>query len=82
MLVGFRAAYHQPATEEFLVMQFLHRTFRLFDGLHLHKGKTFRALIVAIAYDLGVLHVSDAVEQFEKIALCGVEGKIANVNTR
>ena len=82
MLVGFRAAYHQPAAEEFLVMQFFHRTFRLFDGLHLHKGKTFRALIVAIAYDLGVMHVSDAVEQLEKIALCGVEGKIANVKTR
>ena len=63
-------------------MQFLHGAFRLFDGLHLHKGKTLRALIVAIAYDLGVLHVPDAVEQFEKIALCGVEGKIANVKTR
>lgn len=63
-------------------MQFVHRAFRFFDGLHLHKGKTLRALIVAIAYDLGVLHVSNAVEQFEKIALSSVEGKIANVKTR
>jgi hypothetical protein len=82
MLVRFRATYNQSATKEFLVVQFLDRTFRLFDGLHLHKGKTLRALIVAIAYDLGVLHVPDAVEQFEKIALRSVEGKVANVKTR
>ena len=63
-------------------MQFLHRTLRFFDGLHLHKGKTLRALIVAIAYDLGILHVSNAIEQFEEIALRGVEGKVANVKTR
>ena len=82
MLIGFRAAYNQPATKEFLVVQFLHGTLRFFDGLHLHKGKTLRALIVAIAYDLGILHVPNAIEQFEKIALSGVEGKVANVKTR
>ena len=81
MLIGFRAAYNEPATKEFLVVQFVHRTLRLFGGLHLHKGKTLRALIVAIAYDLGVLHMSDTVEQFEKIALSSVEGKVANVKT-
>jgi len=62
MLIRFRAAYHQPATEEFLVVQFLHRTFRFLDGLHLDKRKTFRALVVAIANDFCVLHVSNAVE--------------------
>ena len=82
MLIGFRAAYHQPSTEEFLVVQFLHRTLRFFDGLHLHKGKTLRALIVAIAYDLGILHMPNAIEQFEKIALSGVKGKVADVKTR
>jgi len=79
MLIGFRAADNEPATKEFLVVQFLHCAFRFFDGLHLHKGKTLRALIVAIAYDLGILHVPNAIEQFEKIALSGVEGKVANV---
>ena len=73
MLVGFSAAYDQPATEKFLVVQFLHRAFRFLDGLHLYKRKTFRALVVAIAYDLCVLDVSNAIEQVEKIALGGVE---------
>jgi hypothetical protein len=82
MLIGFRAAYNQPATKEFLVVQFLHCAFRLVDGLHLHKGKALRSLIVAIADDLSVLHMSDAVEQFEKIALGSVEGKVADVKTR
>jgi len=82
VLIGFRAAHNEPATEEFLVVQFLHSAFRFLDGLHLHKRKTFRALVVPIAYDLCVLHVANAVEQFEEIALGGVEGQVANVETR
>ena len=82
MLVGFRAAHNEPATEEFLVVQFLHCAFRFLDGLHLHKRKTFRALVVPIAYDLRVLHVSNAVEQVEEIAFGGVERQVANVETR
>ena len=62
MLVGFCAADHQPAAEEFLVVQFLHRAFRFLDSLHLNKGETFRALVVSLAYDLRVLHMSNAVE--------------------
>src|SRR4029077_17434733 len=79
MLIGFGAAYNKPATEKFLVVQFLHCAFRFLDGLHLHKRKTFRALVVPIAYDLRVLHVSNAVEQFEEIALSGVERQVSNV---
>ena len=82
MLIGFRAAHNEPATEEFLVMQFLHSALRFLDGLHLHKRKTFRALVVPIAYDLCVLYVSNAIEQIEEIALGGVEGQVANVETR
>lgn len=82
MLIGFRAAHNEPAPEEFLVVQFLHRAFRFLDGLHLHKRKTFRALVVSIAYDLCVLHVANAVEQVEEIALGGVERQVANVETR
>jgi hypothetical protein len=73
VLVGFCSAHNQPPAKEFLIVQFLHRTLRFVDGLHLHKSKTFRALIVPITYDLGILHVSDAIEQFEEIALGGVE---------
>ena len=62
MLIGFRAAHNEPATEKFLVVQFLHRAFGFLDGLHLDKRKTFRALVVPIAYDLRVLHVSNAVQ--------------------
>lgn len=74
MLIGFCAAHDEPAAEKFLVVQFLHRTFRFLDGLHLHKRKTFGPLVVSIAYDLCVLHVSNTIEQFEEIALGGVEG--------
>jgi hypothetical protein len=63
-------------------VQFLHSAFRFLDGLHLDKRKTFRALVVPIAYDLCVLHVSNAVEQFEEIALGGVERQVAHVETR
>jgi hypothetical protein len=82
MLIGFRAAYDEPATEKFLVVQFFYRAFRFLYGLHLNERKTFRALVVPIAYDLCVLHVPNAVEQFKEIALGGVEGQVANVETR
>jgi hypothetical protein len=82
ILIGFRAAHNEPATEEFLVVQFLHSAFRFIDGLHLHKRKTFRALIVPITYDLCVLHMANAIEQFEEIALRGVERQVANIETR
>ena len=62
MLIGFRAANNKPATEKFLVVEFLHSAFRFLDGLHLYKRKPLRALVVAIAYDLCVLNVSNAVE--------------------
>ena len=82
MLIGFRPTYDEPATEKFLVVQFFYRAFRFLYGLHLNKRKTLRTLVVPIAYDLCVLHVSNAVEQFEKVALGGVEGQVANVETR
>jgi hypothetical protein len=82
MLIGFRTAYDEPPTEKLLVVQFFYRAFRFLYGLHLNKRKTFRALVVPIAYDLCVLHVSNAIEQFEEIALGGVERQVAHVETR
>jgi hypothetical protein len=82
MLAGFCAAYDQSATEEFFVVQFLNGPLRLLDGLHLNKGKTFRALVVPVAYYFRILHMPNAVEQFEEIALRSVEGQVAHVKTR
>ena len=82
MLARFRAADHEFATEEFFIVQFLYRSFRFFDALHLHKGETLGALVVPVTYDLGVLHVADAIEQVEEIALCRVEGQITDVEPR
>ena len=78
----FRAANHQFAAEEFFVVQFLHCALGFFDRLHRDEGETFGALIVAIAHDLGVLHVTDPVKEFEEITLGRVEGQIADVETR
>jgi hypothetical protein len=82
MLARFRAAHDELATEELFVMQFVHRAFRFVDRLHMHESESFRALIVPVAHDLGVLHMANTVEQFEEIALRGVERQIADVKTR
>jgi hypothetical protein len=79
MLAGFGATHYQPAAEEFLVVQFFHGAFGFLDGLHLHKCETLRALIVTVAYNFGILDVSDPVEQFEKVALGRVERQVAYV---
>ena len=73
MLAGFCAAHYQPAAEKFLVVQLLYGAFRFLYGLHLHKSKTLRTLIMPVTYDLGILHVAHTVEQFKEIALGGVE---------
>ena len=82
MLAGLGAADYQPAAEKFLIVQLFYGALCFLDRLHLYESKSFRALVVAITYDLGVLHVSDTVEQVEEIALCGIEREIANVKTR
>ena len=82
MLAGLCAAHHQPATKEFFVMQFLDGAFCFLDGLHLHESKSLRALVVPVTYHLCILHVPDAVKQFEEIALSSVKGQIADVKTR
>ena len=82
MFARFRAADHQLAAEEFLVVQFVHRALGLVDRLHGNEGESFRALVVAIGHDLGVLDVANTVEELEQIALGGVAGQIANVQPR
>ena len=73
MFARFRAAYDKLAAEEFLIVQLVHGALRFVDRLHLHESETFGALVVPIAHYFGVLHVTDAVEELEKIALRRVE---------
>ncbi len=73
MLARLCAAYHQLASKKFLIVKFFDRAFGFVDGLHLNKGETFRALVMAIGHHLGILDVSNSVEQFEKVAFRGVE---------
>jgi hypothetical protein len=63
-------------------VQFLDRAFGFLDRLHLDEGEAFRSLIVFIADYLGVLDVTDPIEQVEKVALGRVEGKIPHVESR
>jgi hypothetical protein len=62
MLTRFRAADHEFATKELFIVQFLDGTLCFLDRLHLHEGETFGALIVTVAYNLGVLDMANAVE--------------------
>ena len=73
MVGRFRPAHHQLAAEELLVVKFGHGPLRFFHGLHLHECETFRALVVFVAHNLGVLDVADAVEQVEQVALRRIE---------
>jgi len=73
MLAGFRTADQELATEEFLVVQFRNRTLRLFDGLHLDKGKPLGTLVMFVGHNLRVLHLTNAVEKLEEVALGGIE---------
>ena len=73
MLARFCAADYELAAKELFVVRFLHCALCFLDGLHLDKGETFRALVVPITYNLGVLNMTDAVEQFEEVALRGIE---------
>jgi hypothetical protein len=82
MLARFRTAHDQLATEELFVVQFVDGALRFVYRLHVHEGKSFRALIVPVAHDLGVLDVADAVEQLEEIALRRVKRQIAYVKAR
>ena len=82
VLARFRTAHHQLAAEELLVVQFIDGALGFIDALHLDKGESLGALVVLVAYNLGVLNLADAVEQLEQVALRGVEGKIADVKPR
>ena len=78
----FRAADHELAAEEFLVVQFFDRALCFLDRLHLDESKSFGALVVAIAHHFGVLDVANAVKKLEEIALGCIKGQVADVKTR
>ncbi len=82
MLARFRAAHEELAAEELLVVQLGDGALRFFHRIHLHKGEAFRALVVLVGHDLRVLHLADAIEELEEIALRGFERQIADVQPR
>ena len=82
MVARLRATDYELASQKLLVVEFLHRSFCFIHGEHLYKGKTFRALVVFVADHLGVLDLSDAVEELEQVALGCVERQVADVKTR
>ncbi len=73
MLARFRTAHDQLAAKEFLVVQLLHGAFRLFHRKHLDEGEALRTLVVFVRHYLGVLHRTDAIEEFEEITLRRIE---------
>src|SRR2546423_9837668 len=79
MMLGFCATHDQLAAQEFFVVQFRDGPPRFFDRLHLDESEALRALVVFVAHDLGVLHLTDAVEKLEQIALRGIEREVANI---
>src|ERR1044071_3760818 len=79
MLARFRTTHDQFAAEEFLVVQLLHGTFRLFDGQHLDEGEPLRTLVVFVRHYLGVLHGSHAIEELKEIALRRIERQIPDI---
>jgi len=65
MVVRLSATDYEFAAQKLFVVEFLHRSFCFIHGEHLYEGKTLRALVVFVADHLGVLDLSDAVEELE-----------------
>jgi hypothetical protein len=82
MLSRFRATYYEFAAEELFIVEFHDGALRFVERLHLHKREAFRTLVVLVGYDFCVLHLPDAVEEFEQIAFRCLEGKVADVKSR
>ena len=69
----FCSAHNKFTAEKLLVVKFCHCTLGFFDRVHLDESKPFGTLIMLVADDLGVLNLTNAVEEFEQIALCRIE---------
>ncbi len=82
VLAAFGTADDQFTTKEFLVVKLRNCALGLVDSLHLHESKSFGALIMTIAHNLGILHVPDSVEELKQITLARIERKISDVQSR
>jgi len=82
VLARFCSTHNELAAEKLLVVKFRDCTFGFFDRVHLHESEPFGTLIMFIADNLGVLNLTDAVEELEQIALRRIEREIAHVETR
>jgi len=54
----------------------------LFNGLHLNKRKSFRALGMTVRNHFDAGHGSDTAEELIEVGLRGIEGQIANIKAR
>ena len=56
LLKSFGSAHHEFASHEFLVVEIRDSAFCFIHRLHLHKGKSLGAHVVAIHNDFDILH--------------------------
>lgn len=77
--IGLGTTELQGTSHEVFTAEFCDGSACFVDAAHGHKGKTFRALRTAIDHDLGVADAADAIEEFKKVALRGVVGKVSNI---
>ncbi len=82
MLARFGSADEELAAKEFLVVQLRHCALRFFDGEHLHKGETFRPLVMLVGHNFRVLHLPNPVEELEEVTFRGFKREVADVKTR
>lgn len=81
MTDGFGTAELQRTPHELFAVQFCHCATSFIHGSHGDKGKALGALRAAVYHDLRVANAADAIEEFKKIALGGIIGKIADIET-
>ena len=73
MFARFCPAHNELAAEKLLVVKFRHCALGFFDRVHLYESETFGTLIMLIADNLGVLNLTNPVEELEQIALRRIE---------
>ena len=67
------------SSHEFFVVEHIDRAFCLIDRPQGDEGEALGALALLVGDYFGALDTADAVEEFLEIFLCGVVGKVANV---
>ena len=77
---GLGSAHHELAAHVLLVVEFGDGALGLVDGVQLDEAEALGAMGLAVADDFDVLDRADSAEEFEQVALGGVEGEVADVD--